>query len=162
MGTASRAPTARELSVQELRRTCPADLFDFESTEQVEPLEGTIGQERAVNAITFGFEIKARGYNIFASGSPGTGRNFAVQAYVGEYAQQEPAPPDWIYVHNFDEPREPRAMTLPAGRGRELGRDMDGLIAACRSGGGLPGEAQSPGGAPLGPDQPGPGGRPLA
>ena len=124
--------SARELSVQELRHRCDASLFDFETTEEVAPLEGTIGQERAVQAITFGFEIKARGYNIFASGAPGTGRNFAVQAYVSEYARKEPVPPDWAYVHNFDDPREPRAMPLAAGKGRQLGRDIDNLIQACR------------------------------
>jgi lon-related putative ATP-dependent protease len=123
---------ARELSVQELRHVCDAGLFDFETTEQVAPLEGTIGQERAVDSITFGFEIKARGYNIFASGSPGTGRNFAVQAYVAEYAEKEPVPRDWIYVHNFDDPREPRALPLAAGKGRQLARDIDNLMQACR------------------------------
>ncbi|UCH34602.1 MAG: AAA family ATPase [Armatimonadota bacterium] len=121
-----------KLSAEDLRHVCDMAFFDFETTEQVEPLEGTIGQERAVTAITFGFEIKARGYNIFASGSSGTGRNFAVQAYVGEYAEKEPVPPDWVYVHNCRVPGEPCAIELPAGKGRELARDMDDLIAACR------------------------------
>jgi lon-related putative ATP-dependent protease len=122
----------RELSPQDLRRICDAKIFDFETTEEVEPLEGTIGQERAVASITFGFEIKARGYNIFASGTSGTGRNFAVQAYVGDYAQQEPTPPDWVYVHNFDDPRSPRALTLPAGQGRRFARKIEELITACK------------------------------
>jgi len=121
-----------EVSAQELRRICDAALFDFETTEQVAPLEGTIGQERAVTAITFGFELKARGYNIFAAGYPGTGRNFAVQAYVSEYAEKEAVPPDWVYVHNFDDARAPRAMTLPAGKGRQLARDVASLIETCR------------------------------
>ena len=124
--------TGRELSAQELRHVCEASTFDFETTEEVDPLEGTIGQERAVTAITFGTEIKARGYNIFANGAPGTGRNFAVQAYVSEQSMKEPVPPDWVYVHNFDDLREPRAMTLPAGRGRQFARDIEALIGACR------------------------------
>lgn len=122
----------REVPAQDLRRLCDAALFDFETTEQVAPLDGTIGQERAVTAITFGFELKARGYNIFAVGNPGTGRNFAVQAYVSEYAEKEAAPPDWVYVHNFDDARAPKAMTLPAGRGRQFARDIANLIDSCR------------------------------
>ena len=37
-------------------------------------------------------------------------------------------PADWLYVNNFDDPDKPRALQLPAGKGRELKNDMDGLV----------------------------------
>ncbi|MCL4371512.1 MAG: hypothetical protein M1380_11515, partial [Chloroflexi bacterium] len=43
--------------VERLRRSCDPATMPFETTEQVEPLLGTVGQERAISAIEFGVEI---------------------------------------------------------------------------------------------------------
>jgi predicted ATP-dependent protease len=39
-------------------------------------------------------------------------------------AQAEPPPSDYCYVYNFTDPYRPRALELPAGRGRELRDEM--------------------------------------
>ena len=44
------------------------------------PLEGAIGQPRALAAIEFGLEIETSGYNIYASGPIGTGKRSTVGA----------------------------------------------------------------------------------
>jgi predicted ATP-dependent protease len=72
--------------------------------------------------------IERDGYNIFALGPPGTGRRELVTHLLEEQAADEETPPDWCYVNNFDEEREPRALRLPAGRGRAFKEDMDALI----------------------------------
>ena len=41
------------------------------------------------------------------------------------FVKHRPAPPDWVYVHNFDDPDRPRAIRLPAGRGRQLAAALD-------------------------------------
>ena len=67
-------PTAEELDPEALRRTCPAEELGFRSTEEVPPLDGTVGQTRANEAIAFGLEAETAGYNIFATGPVGTGK----------------------------------------------------------------------------------------
>ncbi|KUK13141.1 MAG: Uncharacterized protein XD52_1577 [bacterium 42_11] len=55
-----------ELSYEELRVRCPSDIFDFETTEEVKPLDkGIIGQDRVVKAAHFGLRVKSPGYNLF-------------------------------------------------------------------------------------------------
>ena len=54
----------RELSYTELKNGCSADDFSFRSTAELEPLEGIIGQDRAVKAFDFGLHVKIKGYNI--------------------------------------------------------------------------------------------------
>ena len=65
----------RTLKPEELRFHCDPAQFEFETTENVAPLEGIIGQERAVRAMEFGLTIKRHGYNIFMTGQTGTGKN---------------------------------------------------------------------------------------
>lgn len=45
----------------------------FEDTSEIEPLEDTIGQERAVEALEFGLQMTSSGFNIFVS-RPGPAR----------------------------------------------------------------------------------------
>ena len=54
----------------------------FDTTEEVESLEGTIGQDRAISALELGLDIEAPGFNLFISGAAGTGRNTALRAHL--------------------------------------------------------------------------------
>jgi len=124
----------RRLKPEELRKVCnPAD-FDFETTATARPLEGVIGQERALRALQFGLDIKNQGYNIFLSGFFGTGKTTLAKQLVEKKASKEPPPFDWCYVFNFQDADCPKAMSLPAGKGRRLARDMDKLVARVRNG----------------------------
>jgi lon-related putative ATP-dependent protease len=116
----------------DLYRRCDPEQLGFETTADVPALDGTVGQDRALNAMQFGLDIKADGYNLFVSGPTGTGRNSTLRATVGRIATARPLPPDWCYVNNFHDGRQPSVVSLPAGRGRELARDMDAFVAACR------------------------------
>ncbi len=116
-----------ELSYQQVRRFCSFD-FGCETTEEVPPLKGIIGQERAVKALLFGLNIKERGFNIYVSGYPGTGRRTACLRFLEEIARDKPTPSDWCYVYNFDDPHRPRALELPPGKGREFREDMRAFI----------------------------------
>ena len=52
--------TAKErnrVPTSELRWSCPDDCLEFESTEGVAPIEGTIGQDRALKALRVGLEL---------------------------------------------------------------------------------------------------------
>ncbi len=87
----------------------------FKSTDEVEPIDSLIGQERALGAIRFGSSIDQPGYNLFALGPQGTGRHTAILSYLEGKAADETAPFDWVYVHNFETAHKPHAMRLPAG-----------------------------------------------
>jgi len=104
----------------------------FETTEEVQPLDGTIGQDRAVRALTFGLEMRSSGFNLFVAGPRGTGRSSTVDAYVRRVAESQPAPADWCYVHNFKDEACPNALRLPSGRATALAQDMQTLMDAVR------------------------------
>ena len=122
-----------KVPVERLAPVCDPSSLGFETTAEVEPLEGTIGQERAISALEMGLEIDAPGFNVFVSGAPGTGRSSALRSYLDRIAPGRPNPPDWGYVHNFQEPTQPVPISLPCGMMRELRDDMDQLIETCRA-----------------------------
>jgi lon-related putative ATP-dependent protease len=109
------------------RRSDPAG-FDFETTAELPPVSGIIGQERAEEAVRFAIGIRQYGYNLYALGTSGMGKHGFVRAFLERQAAAEPAPPDWCYVHDFADARRPRALRLPAGRGRLLRQDLRELV----------------------------------
>jgi lon-related putative ATP-dependent protease len=116
------------LSASSLRRTCDPDQFDFETTADLEPDTDVVGQSRAIEALQFGVGIDSKGYNIFALGPTGTGRRALVEKLLHAQADEEAPPSDWCYVNNFDDPRTPHALELPAGRGCDLKEDLDQFV----------------------------------
>lgn len=117
-----------KLSAGDLKYRCDPQKFPFENTAAVPPLEGMIGQERAVKAMEFGLRIKRSGYNIFMTGFTGTGKASYALSAVEKAALQEPRPDDWLYVYNFDSPGEPLALNLPAGQGALFSRHVEELL----------------------------------
>ncbi|NLZ93869.1 MAG: AAA family ATPase [Firmicutes bacterium] len=120
--------TYRTLAPEELRLVCDPEQFEFETTEDVPPLEGIIGQERAVRAMEFGLAIKRYGYNIFMTGQTGTGKSSYAQTLAKEVAATEEVPDDWCYVYNFEDPSHPVALRLPAGKGSQFAKHMEDLV----------------------------------
>lgn len=121
-----------ELTPDELKKRCDPNTFTFETTEEIEPLYGSVGQNRAVDAIDFGIDIDTTGFNIYASGPVGTGKNTLVRAHVNRAAKNKSIPSDWCYVHNFTDPNYPTAVELPAGGSKVFTKEMDELIKYCR------------------------------
>ncbi len=116
---------ARKVLPEQLGWCCdPAD-FDFETTADVEPLEGIIGQERAVRALRLGVELYGPGYNIFVCGLSGTGRATTIQQMLKEIRPVCPPAPDRCYVHSFQHPEQPRLLTLPRGTANNFRKDMN-------------------------------------
>ncbi len=123
---------AVRLSPEELRRRCDPEIFGVETTAECKPLDDVIGQERALRALELGLGIKDFRYNIYVAGSPGTGKNSIVKAFLQKLSLKEPPPQDLCYVHNFDDPYCPRYILLPQGLGRKLATDMEELIRKLR------------------------------
>ena len=119
--------------ISQLRRVCDVRQLPFRTTNDLEPLEGTVGQDRAVKALDFGLSIDAEGFHVYVSGPPGTGRSTELLNQLRRVAAERPAPRDWCYVFNFQDPARPKALSLAPGRGHELGHDLDDLITALRA-----------------------------
>ena len=117
-----------ELAAAQVRNLCDPDSLGFENTGELEPREGIIGQSRALQALQFGLEMPGSGYNIYVAGVAGTGRTTAVKAYLEDRALHQEVPLDWCYVNNFADPYRPKALSLPAGRGAELQRDVKAFV----------------------------------
>lgn len=126
-------PIPEPLAPSQLYTACdPADLKKHDAPDAPGQLE-SLGQERAIEAIRFGVGMRRDGFNIFAYGAPGTNKHTLVRQQLEEAATTMPAPPDWCYVHNFEELHKPKALRLPAGRGCALATDMKNLIEELRS-----------------------------
>jgi predicted ATP-dependent protease len=107
-----------------LRKTLnPSDL-NFITTNEIKPLTEFFGQKRAIEAIDFGIKIKSRGYNLYAMGPSGVGKRSLIKKILKTYASSCPVPPDWCYIHNFENPERPIAIQLPAGYGYFFKYDM--------------------------------------
>jgi lon-related putative ATP-dependent protease len=119
---------ARQLKPGELRAVCDPAALPFRSTAELPPLDGMIGQDRALSATTFGIAMPQAGYNLFVLGPPATGKTSTMRRILERRALAEPTPPDYCYVHNFADPYRPAALELPAGRGRELREEMGRLL----------------------------------
>jgi len=120
------------LTPEELRRRCDPESLGFGTTAELEPLARTIGQPRALRALDFGLDMRAPGYNVFVTGPASTGRRTTVENYLRARASSQPAADDWVYLFNFDEPREPIVLRFPAGEGRRFADRLREVVEEAR------------------------------
>ena len=121
-----------ELSYKDLKLTFPENLFHFDTTEELTPIQSGIGQDRGIKALEFGLQVDVKGYNIFIEGPSGVGKTMYTKNYLNKIAPKKKVPSDWCYIYNFDNPNEPIAVSLPAGQGKEFKDAMDGFIKEIR------------------------------
>lgn len=121
------------LSPEQLKNSCDPNMFPFETTEEVQPLKGTVGQERAVSSVDFGLKIQTNGFNLFVAGQPGTGRTSSITDSVAEMAASGATPSDWVYVYNFEDPLCPKKLKMSPGRAEDFSNDMASVMRTARN-----------------------------
>lgn len=114
------------LSFEDISYICKPEDFPFNSTKELEGIEYIIGQERAIDSIELGAKIEKDGYNLFLMGPAGLGKHTFVEDFLKNIKKDKAL--DWCYLNNFEDPHKPIAVSLPAGKGRELKEDMDELV----------------------------------
>ena len=119
---------ATPLSADKLRREMDPYEFNFPDTSRVNASRELIGQRRAADAIAFGLRIRLDGYNLYISGDSGEGKTRYAIECVQKAAREMPIPEDWVHVHNFEDPDQPKALNMPAGMGRAFKKDMEEFI----------------------------------
>ena len=126
--------TVSPLSIDQLCAKVPKSHLEFSTLSELDPLNGILGQERAVEAIQFGVAMQRPGYNIYAMGDSGTGRSSYVMSYLKGEAKRQAAPQEWTYVHNFDDSRSPKAIEFAPSQAKvfedHIKEVIDGLMVS--------------------------------
>src|SRR5947209_4292971 len=126
------AITHAGLPPEKLRWSCDPARIPFDTTAQAEPLDGVIGQDRALRALKMGVELPAPGYNVFVCGLAGTSRGGMISRMIEELQPTTKLSPDRCYVNNFKNPDRPRLLTLPPGQANAFKKDMQSGIEFLR------------------------------
>jgi ATP-dependent Lon protease len=116
------------LPPEKLRWRCDPASIPFETTADVEPVGGDIGQERALRALRMGVEMTASGYNLFVCGLSGSSRGGMIVRMIEQMQPQSEPAPDRAYVNNFKNSDRPRLLTLPRGQANAFKKEMDSGI----------------------------------
>jgi ATP-dependent Lon protease len=122
------------LPKQALRWRCDPKTLEFETTADIEPIPGVVGQPSALEALRYGLECDFYGQNVFVRGLSGTGRLTMVRRLLEEMKPACPAGHDRCFVHNFADADQPRLLTLPAGKAREFRRRVAAFVEFIRDG----------------------------
>jgi lon-related putative ATP-dependent protease len=118
----------KSLSLHQLYKACVLKDLPFKTTRQLEPLAEIVGQNRAQEAVRFALAMPHSGYNVYAVGRNGLGKRTMMLRYLEHHVDTEHSSHDWCYVANFEEPRVPKVLRLPAGKGTTLKQDMEKLM----------------------------------
>ena len=122
-----------ELSYKSLKKYCNPEKLPFETTEELEPINTGIGQERGIKALEFGLNVDVKGYNLYLEGPSGVGKTMYTKKFLDTISKKKKTPLDWCYIYNFSNPNEPIAVSLPAGHGKEFKETMDQFIKDIRN-----------------------------
>ena len=118
----------KELKSSSLNNTFNVDSLQFTTTDEIEPFNGIIGQERALEAIKSAMQIPQKGFNLYISGTLGIGKTAYALSVVNSLSEKLPVPQDYCYINNFENPNEPIAVCLAPGEGMEFKQDMNRFI----------------------------------
>ena len=116
------------IPLEDLRWRLDPSTLPFDTTETLEPLKDIIGQQRGVEAFRFGIDMDKPGYNVFVTGSAGSGRMATVRRLLEEMSQKGGSPEDLCYVNCFTDPESPVLIRLPGGSGSTFKRDVKNLV----------------------------------
>ena len=114
------------ISAEQLKRYTNPDELPSD-TRTAPDLDVGFGQQRALKALQTALDIHASGYHVFAAGENGLGKRTVINRLLQRIAANAPTPDDWVYVHNFTDPRTPQALRLPAGQGQILQQHVNQL-----------------------------------
>ena len=117
-----------ELSYRQLKLKFDPSIFNFKTTDELDPIKVGIGQERGIKALEFGLSVDINGYNLYLEGPSGVGKTMYTKNYLDLIAKKKKVPCDWCYLYNFANPNEPVALPLPAGQGKVFKDTMDKFI----------------------------------
>lgn len=117
-----------QLEKKQLKNRLSLKKFEINESEPMPDFRNILGQPRATKALEFGVNINHPGYNLYVAGESGIGRTSYVLEYLKAIASRGNTPNDWLYINNFDNPLEPRCLSLPENQGRTLQKNISHFI----------------------------------
>ncbi|MFQ6008871.1 MAG: Lon protease family protein [Candidatus Zixiibacteriota bacterium] len=103
------------------------------TSDNIKPCTGVIGQDRAIQALKTGLNVRSEGFNIYVAGLSGTGRTATIKHLLEGLRREKPDHLyDVCYVNNFKNEDYPRVLMFKAGDGRRFAKDMGYLINSLR------------------------------
>lgn len=123
-----KAVKPKELKPEELKWSCNPKELKFDSTSEIEAVEGIIGQERAMKSLKLGVDLRSQGYNIFITGLSGTGKLTTVKKMLEELSPECATLYDYVYVNNFEDEDRPVLLKMNSGDAVKFRRDMSNSI----------------------------------
>ncbi len=118
----------KKLTVDELKFQLSDDALRFQTTDELEAATEIVGQPKAVKALEFGLDIEHDGYNIFVTGLSGTGRMTTLESLLEKYSAAKTKPDDICFLHNFQDPLQPKVVFLPPGKGKHFATAMRDMV----------------------------------
>jgi len=109
---------------ERLRWQPESDLIPGDSTRDIPVLEGTLGQEAAMQALQYGIASPGHNQHIFLRGPRGSGRRRLLDSVFGSLRPKARQNRDFCFVHNFSNPDRSRLIILPHGEGRPFQKQM--------------------------------------
>ncbi|QOL24467.1 AAA family ATPase [Thalassotalea sp. LPB0316] len=107
------------LSADQLTASISSSIFDTIDNDSINE-QSFIGHERAKEALEFGLSMPSVGFNVFAMGEHGTGRQTLIKQMLNRFAKEQETPSEWCYTNNFDDGHAPFALYLNPGEGKLL------------------------------------------
>jgi len=98
-----------------------------ESTKNVKLKANFVYQSRAYEALKDAMKLDNKNYNIFITGSAGSGRHTFVREFLSQIVSQMSTPSDWAYVYNFSNPFSPKALSFSPGKAKKFKESILGL-----------------------------------
>ena len=80
------------LAGHQLYRASDLSNLAFSTTAELQPIDGLVGQARALEAVQFGTKVEKAGFNLFVVGPNGARMHDAVKAMLIDEARQKPVP----------------------------------------------------------------------
>ncbi len=111
-----------------LRWRCDPGSLPGPSTASVAPDDRWLGDPRTRATVELALRLRSPTHHLLLRGAAGTGMRTLLRQCLAEARPREVL--DHLYVERFDDPRRPRRISLPAGRGRAL---VDALDAFARA-----------------------------
>jgi len=127
---AAPGPESKELPIEFVRFSISAD--ELQELDNGSDNFDIIGQPRALRALRMAVEMQSKGYNIFVTGMPGTGKRTAILKILEEYRTDISRLRDVAYVFNFLQPDRPRALYFQPGTARTFRSRLQELIDVAR------------------------------
>ncbi|MGE4292218.1 MAG: Lon protease family protein [Desulfovibrio sp.] len=124
----------KNLDARLLRAVLDPDRIPFADSREIPSGNGySRFQPRAIQALELALRIKGNEYNIYVAGDSNMGRTYFVRNHLRPAAKKAATPPDWLYLHNFENADRPLAVRLPAGQGKAFKSAMAKALTAIRA-----------------------------